>query len=53
MSDLHMLVLGGIAHQAGADPEEIGAWLGLPVAVAEAMCAYLEAAGLLARARRP
>ena len=49
LSDLHMLVLGRIAHQAGADPEDIGAWLGLPVAVAEALCADLEAAGLLAK----
>jgi hypothetical protein len=49
LSDLHMLVLGRIAHQAGADPEDIGAWLGLPVAVAEALRADLEAAGLLAK----
>jgi hypothetical protein len=52
LSDLHMLVLGRIAHRAGADAEDIGAWLGLPVAVAEALCADVEAAGLLAKARR-
>jgi hypothetical protein len=52
LSDLHMLVLGRIAHRARADAEDIGAWLGLPVAVAEALCADLEAAGLLERARR-
>jgi hypothetical protein len=49
LSDLHMLVLGRIAHRAGADAEDIGAWL---VAVAEALCADLEAAGLLTRGRR-
>ena len=49
MSDLHMLVLGRIAHRARADAEDIGAWL---VAVAEALCADLEAAGLLTRGRR-
>jgi hypothetical protein len=34
LSDLHMLVLGRIAHRAGADAEDFGAWLGLPAAVA-------------------
>jgi hypothetical protein len=52
LSDVHMLVLGRIAHQAGADAEDIGAWLGLPVAVAEALCTGLETAGLLAKVRR-
>jgi hypothetical protein len=44
LSDLHTVVLGRIAHRARADAEDIGAWLGLPVAVAEALCADLEAA---------
>ena len=35
LSDLHMLVLGRIAHRARADAEDIGAWLGLPVPVVE------------------
>ena len=52
LSDLHMLVLGRIAHRETADAEDISAWLGLRVAVAEALCADLEAAGLLARVRR-
>jgi hypothetical protein len=51
LSDLHMLVLGRIAHRAIADAEDIARWLGVPVAIAEAVCADLEAAGLLSRAR--
>jgi DNA-binding IscR family transcriptional regulator len=50
-SDLHMIVLGTIAHRASADAEDIATWLGVPVAVAEALCADLEAAGLLTIAR--
>jgi hypothetical protein len=52
LSDLHMLILGRIAHQAAADAEDIALWLGVPVAVAEAVCADLEAAGMLTKARR-
>jgi hypothetical protein len=52
LSDLHMLVLGRIEHRAIADVEDIARWLGLPVAIADAVCADLEAAGLLARVRR-
>jgi hypothetical protein len=51
LSDLHVLVLGRIAHQATADAEDIALWLGVPVVVALALCADLEAAGLLRAAR--
>jgi DNA-binding IscR family transcriptional regulator len=51
LSDLRMIVLGRIAHHATADAEDIAAWLGVPVVVAEAVCADLEAAGLLTPAR--
>jgi DNA-binding IscR family transcriptional regulator len=51
LSDLHMLVLGRIAHHAAADAEDIALWLGVPVAVADALCAELEAAGLVTPAR--
>jgi hypothetical protein len=34
-----------------ADAEEIALWLGVPVTVAAALCAELEAAGLLTAAR--
>jgi DNA-binding IscR family transcriptional regulator len=51
LSDLHMVVLGRIAHRATANAEDIAAWLGLPGAVAEALCADLETAGLLTAAR--
>jgi hypothetical protein len=50
LSDLHTLVLGRIAHRAQVDAEDISAWLGVPVAVAEVLCADLEAAGLLTTA---
>jgi hypothetical protein len=42
-----MLVLGTIMHHAIADAEDIATWLGVPVVVAEALCADSEAAGLL------
>ena len=51
LSDLHMIVLGRIAHRAIADVEEIAHWLGVPVVVTEALCADLKAAGLLTAAR--
>jgi hypothetical protein len=50
LSDLHMLVLGRIGHRAIADVEDIARWLGVPVVVAEALCADLRAAGLLTAA---
>src|SRR5262249_24279981 len=50
MSDLHMLILGRIAHRRLADVEEIADWLGVSVVMAEALCADLEAAGLLTTA---
>src|SRR5262245_64011520 len=40
-----------LAHHATADAEDIADWLGVPVAVAEAMCADLEATGLVTPAR--
>ena len=52
LSDLHMLVLGRIGHRAIADVEDIARWLGVPVAIADTVCADLEAAGLLAKVRR-
>jgi DNA-binding IscR family transcriptional regulator len=51
LSDLHMLVLGRIAHHATADGQDIADWLGVPIEVALALCADLEAAGLLTAAR--
>ena len=51
LSDLPMIVLGRIAHHAIADVEDIARWLGVPVAVAEALCADLKAAGPLTAAR--
>ena len=53
LSDLHVQVLGRIAHRTIADVEEMARWLGVPVAIADAECADLEAAGLLAKVRRP
>jgi hypothetical protein len=50
-SDLHMIVLGTIVHHTSADAEDIATWLGVPIMVAEALCADLEAAGLLTIAR--
>jgi hypothetical protein len=52
LSALHMIVLGRIAHHATTDVEDIAGWVGVPVAVAEAVCADLEAAGMLTKARR-
>jgi hypothetical protein len=51
LSDLHLPVLGRIAHHAAADPMDIAGWLGVPVTLAEAVCADLEAACLLTAAR--
>jgi hypothetical protein len=51
LSDLHMIVLGRIAHRAMADVEDIARWLGVPVVVADALCADLARRGLLAAAR--
>jgi hypothetical protein len=51
LSDLHMLILGRIAHHATADAQDIADWLGVPIEVALALCADLEAAGLLTAAR--
>jgi hypothetical protein len=51
LSDLHMIVLGRIAHCASAGAEDIATWLGLPVVVVEGVSADLEAAGLLTVAR--
>ena len=42
-----MIVLGTIKHHASADAEEVAGWLGLPVPLVQAVCAELEAAGLL------
>src|SRR5262249_5279009 len=50
LSHLHLFVLGRIAHRAIADVEDVARWLGVPVVVAEALCADLEAAGLLTKA---
>jgi hypothetical protein len=47
LSDLHMIVLGRIAHLASADVDDIAGWLGVPVEVPAAVCADLEAAGLV------
>ena len=47
LSELHMIVLGRIAHHATADAEEIADCLGVSVAVPEVLCTDLEAAGLL------
>ena len=46
-----MIVLGTIVHHTSADAEDIATWLGVPIMVAEALCADLEAAGLLTIAR--
>src|SRR5262245_4798262 len=43
LSDLHMIALGGIAHLAIADVDDIDRWLGVPVVVAEILCADLKA----------
>jgi hypothetical protein len=44
-SDLHMIVLGRIAYRVRADAEDIGAWLGLPLAVVEILWAGLGSRG--------
>ena len=46
-----MIVLDTIRHHCAADAEEIAAWLKCPVALIEALCAELEAAGQLSIAR--
>jgi DNA-binding MarR family transcriptional regulator len=51
LSDLHMAVLVALAAHGSADAEEIAGWLGLPLAVVEALCAELEAAGQLTLSR--
>ena len=51
LGDLHMIVLERIAQQTMADVEDIARWLGVPVVVAQALCAELEAAGLLTPTR--
>ena len=51
LSELHMILLGSIAHRAIADVDDLASWLGVPVVVAEALCADLEAAGLLTTVR--
>jgi len=53
LSDLHMLVLGRIAHHAAADAQDIAGWLGVPVAVAEALCAGAGSRGPCHARRRP
>jgi DNA-binding MarR family transcriptional regulator len=49
LSELHMLVLGTIAHM-NADVEDVARRLGVPVALVETVCADLEDAGLLTAA---
>ena len=46
-----MLVLVALAVHGAADAEEVAGWLGLPVALVEALCDELEAAGQLRLAR--
>jgi hypothetical protein len=50
-SDLHMIVLGTIKHHAMADAEDVARWLRFSVPLVKALCAELEAAGLLTIAR--
>src|SRR5262249_28899777 len=45
LSDLHMIVLGRIAQRAIADVDDIARWLGVPVVVAEILCADLKSRG--------
>jgi hypothetical protein len=47
LSDLHMLVLVALAVYGSADAEAVAGWLELPVALVEALCDELEAAGRL------
>ena len=51
LTDLQLIVLGTIRHHAIADAEDVAGWLGLPVPLVQAVCAELEAAGLLELAR--
>ena len=51
MTNLHLLVLVALAAHGSADAEGVATWLGLPVALVEALCAELEAAGQLTLAR--
>jgi hypothetical protein len=44
LSDLHMILLGRIAHRAIADVDDIARWLGVLVVVAEALCPDLKPA---------
>src|SRR5262249_13526713 len=46
LSDLHMIVLGRIAHRGIANIEDIACWLGVSVVVAEALCGDLARHGL-------
>ena len=52
LSDLHMIVLGRIAHRAIADVDDIALWLGVPITVADALYADPKAAGPLTAAHR-
>src|SRR5262249_44970237 len=52
-SALHMPVLGRIAPHAAADAQDIAGWLGVPVAVAEALCAGAGSRGPCHARRRP
>jgi hypothetical protein len=49
LSELHLLVLGRIAHLHGTS-EDVASWLGLPVEMVEVVCKELEAHGLIAPA---
>jgi hypothetical protein len=51
LSDLHMLVLVALAVYGRADAEAIAGWLDLPVALVEAFCDELKAAGQLTLVR--
>ena len=51
MTNLHLLVLVALAAHGSADAEGVASWPGLPVALVEALCAELEAAGQLTLAR--
>ena len=45
LSDLHLLVLGGIAYDPSADALDLATWLGVSVAIVEALCADSAASG--------
>ena len=53
LSDLHMIVLARIAPHEIADVEDIARWLGVPVTVAEALCADLKGCGPAHGSARP